>query len=81
MRYTRYVLDNFATVADAIEGLKGLRAIRDAICKDVPITDGQVRLDQTNTILAMISTCVSYLAHVVGPRLGSPHGARGRDGR
>ena len=38
---TRYVLDNFATVAEAIEGLKKVNAIRDAVCKDVPITDGQ----------------------------------------
>ena len=60
MRYVRYVLDNFATVADAIEGLKGLRAIRDAICKDVPITDGQVRLDTDECIC---SYGVSYLAH------------------
>ena len=50
MRYTRYVLDNFATVADAIEGLKGLKAIRDAVCKDVPITDGQVRIDDSFTL-------------------------------
>ncbi len=41
MHRARYVLDNFATVAEAVEGLKKVNAIRDAVCKDVPITDGQ----------------------------------------
>ena len=30
---TRYVLDNFATVAEAIEGLKKVNAIRDAVVR------------------------------------------------
>ena len=37
----RYVLDNFATVAEAVEALEKLAAIRHVICRKVPITDGQ----------------------------------------
>ena len=33
-------VSNFATVVDAAWGPKGLRVIRNAFCKDAPITDG-----------------------------------------
>ncbi|EJK48735.1 hypothetical protein THAOC_32445 [Thalassiosira oceanica] len=66
MRYTRYVLDNFATVADAIEGLKGLRAIRDAICKDVPITDGQGHVLGAHMALEDATGDSAVIEHVNG---------------
>ena len=40
MRRGRYVLDNFATVAEAVEGLKKLTTIDERMCTGIEITDG-----------------------------------------
>ena len=37
----RYVLDNFATVAEAVEALEKLVLVGNIICKEAPFTDGQ----------------------------------------
>lgn len=41
MRWGRYVLDNFATVAEALEGLKKLTTIDERLCTGIEVTDGQ----------------------------------------
>ena len=63
---TRYVLDNFATVAEAIEGLKKVNAIRDAICKDVPITDGQGHVLGAHIALEDATGDSAVIEHVGG---------------
>lgn len=37
----RYVLDNFATVEEAVEGLSKLRLIHQTFCKQAPHTEGK----------------------------------------
>mmetsp|Transcript_16994 Transcript_16994/g.29993 ORF Transcript_16994/g.29993 Transcript_16994/m.29993 type:complete len:469 (-) Transcript_16994:154-1560(-) len=41
MRWSRYVLDNFATVAEAVEGLKTLTTIDERMCNGIVGPDGQ----------------------------------------
>ncbi|KAL7454871.1 hypothetical protein ACHAWC_009083 [Mediolabrus comicus] len=66
MRWTRYILDNFATVAEAIEGLKKVKAIRDAVCKDVPITDGQGHVLGAHIALEDATGDSAVIEHVGG---------------